>query len=768
MAVSNLGSGGGGYQISPGINISEIDLTTVVPATATTEGAFAGVFRWGPVNKYLLVTSENDLVEKYGKPSSFNPETWFTAANFLGYGNKLYISRGANTQVVFNAVANSSNVVVADHVVKNDDDYVSLTPDSACHFIAKYPGELGNSLKVSACFNGDQFSSVIDENDTSEVSFSLDIGSNSGTVVVGSTNTDDASDVVAANSIYNSLTVGDYIKVGNATIGTQFLKLVNKGPVTLNNASFSKEVVATINTTANSTTLITLSSGNTDGFNTGDLVTGASNTGVVNTAITLSISSIVNSSAFVVNAAAIIANGTTSLTLSDADGQAQTAFINLGFDRVYSLGSTWSGNTITRYWEYYNQVSGAPRQTEFVANQGNTSAMDEMHLVVVDNGGEITGNPGTVLEVFGNLSRATNAKKSGVNSTNYWKNVINDNSKWIWAGSDIPGAVSNTALNVSSVSTKNPSTYTFNSGTDSLGEDDAPLQDILTAADLFNDKDTLDISLVLTGKTRGGTNGEQIANYLIDNVAHVRKDCVVFISPAYADVVNNTIDPAEDVVQFRNSLRSTSFAVLDSGYKYQYDKYNDVYRWIPLNGDMAGLCVRTDREFDPWYSPAGINRGQIKNVIKLAWNPNQAQRDLLYQNNVNPVVNFPGMGPILYGDKTLQANPSAFDRINVRRLFNVLEKAIAKASKFALFEFNDAFTRAQFRNLVEPFLRDVQGRRGITDFRVVCDQTNNTQEVIDTNRFVGDIYIKPARSINFVQLNFTAVRSGIEFSEIVR
>jgi phage tail sheath protein FI len=285
--------------------------------------------------------------------------------------------------------------------------------------------------------------------------------------------------------------------------------------------------------------------------------------------------------------------------------------------------------------------------------------------------------------------------------------------------------------------------------------------------DLFASAEDVDVSLILTGTARGGTNGEQIPNYLIDNIAEKRKDCVVFVSPQRADVVNAAGNEATNVVTFRNSLRSTSYAVLDSGYKYQYDKYNDLYRYIPLNGDTAGLCVRTDDTRDPWYSPAGFNRGQVKNIVKLAFNPRQADRDILYKAGVNPVVTFPGQGTVLYGDKTLLAKPSAFDRINVRRLFIVLEKAIATATKFTLFEFNDDFTRAQFRNLVEPFLRDVQGRRGIYEFQVVCDTTNNTGEVIDRNEFIGDIYIKPAKSINFIQLNFVAVRTGVEFSEVV-
>jgi phage tail sheath protein FI len=264
----------------------------------------------------------------------------------------------------------------------------------------------------------------------------------------------------------------------------------------------------------------------------------------------------------------------------------------------------------------------------------------------------------------------------------------------------------------------------------------------------------------------GETTGTTIPNHLI-SIAETRKDCLVFVSPEFADVVDNSGSEATDIAATADSYTKSSFAVMDSGWKYQYDKYNDVYRWVPLNGDIAGLCVRTDNERDPWFSPAGLNRGVIKNVVRLAWNPTQAERDAIYKKGVNSVVTFPGEGTILYGDKTLLNRPSAFDRINVRRLFIVLEKSIAKAARSSLFEFNDEFTRAAFVNLVEPYLRNVQGRRGIYDFRVVCDSTNNTGEVIDQNQFVGDIYIKPARSINYIQLNFVAVRTGVNFYEIV-
>ena len=245
-----------------------------------------------------------------------------------------------------------------------------------------------------------------------------------------------------------------------------------------------------------------------------------------------------------------------------------------------------------------------------------------------------------------------------------------------------------------------------------------------------------------------------------------RRDCIAFVSPERDDVVNNTGDEANDAIDFRSGLPSTSYAVMDSGWKFQFDKFNDVFRFVPLNGDIAGLVVRTDNIADPWFSPAGFNRGQIRDSIRLAFNPNRPERDLLYQVGINPVVSFPGEGTLLFGDKTMLSRPSAFDRINVRRLFIILEKSIAKAAQFSLFEFNDEFTRTQFRQLVNPFLREVQGRRGITDFRVVCDETNNTPEIIDRNEFVADIFIKPARSINFIQLNFIAVRTGVDFSEV--
>ena len=849
MAVQNFGSGGGGYQVSPGINISEIDLTTVVPATSTTVGAIAGVFRWGPVGVRSLVTSENDLVKKFGKPTSINPETFFTAASFLGYSNALYVSRAANTSTVISAIANTGAGGLANvsTTIKNTDDYDTKdgTFNGDVEYIAKWPGALGNSLKISVCDSANAYSSTVDfAGNTSfrNSSLSLAVGSNTATVALANTNGVGVTMAQAnteATRLAGLLAAGDVVEVGNTSIGKQTLKITSVGSVTgqvdftantttassnstaftylVNNANnnivagaevtvtgytatgynVSAATVATANATAftvaNTTATSNLATTGASSNSTAHIYTVTNSSNTVVAGDTITVVGYANTNYNVTNATVVTANTTeisvagvtTTAEASTAGtltyrglvtevGTTGTAAISdslvsftISFDAPLKLSTAISANTTTRYWEYFNQVDTAPGTSLFQSQTttGNTSARDEVHVVVVDEDGGFTGSPGTVLEVYKGLSRATDAKNSD-GSANYYKTVLNEQSQYVWWASDRANATSAAAASIASSTNARPLSVSFVGGVDN-DESTVAFADVARAYDLFASAEEVDISLLLTGSTRGGTNGEQQANYLIDNIAEVRKDCVVFVSPQKADVVNQTTAAAQNIVDFRNSVRSSSFAVMDSGYKYTYDKYNDVNRWVPLNGDIAGLCVVTDNSRDPWYSPAGTNRGQIRNSIKLAFNPAKAERDLLYKNGINPVISSPGEGTILFGDKTLLAKPSAFDRINVRRLFIVLEKSIARAAKSLMFEFNDEFTRTQFRNLVEPFLRDVQGRRGITDFKVVCDGTNNTGEVIDSNRFVGDIYVKPARSINFIQLNFVAVRSGIEFSEIV-
>ena len=638
------------FQVSPGVNVSEIDLTTIVPAVSTTEGGIAAHLTWGPVQKRVLVESEDVLANQFGKPNSNTASDFFTAASFLSYGNKLYVVRVINeasgTSAGRNAITASSNTM--NTIVKNDDDYDLNYPSGITgvgHWIAKYPGEKGNSLRISVCPTSNAWASTL----TGTLAFT-----NNSVAVTGS------------GSAFNTqIRVGDILMAGPDKTEVIVASVTNATSLTLRN----KYVGNTVPTQA----------------------------------------------------------------------------------------------SVQRRWEFYNYFDTAPGTSDYTRLRGGQN--DEMHIVVADEDGFWTGSANTVLERFSNVSKASDAIAEDGAAT-YYKTVINERSQYVWWTANLTGVTGigsqaqNTNFGLGSQG--RPINDSFVYGRDGAAPRSA---DYITGYNKFNNPEEVDVSFIL-----GGDGNQTRAVHIISNIAEARKDCIAVLSPRRSDVVNNSSyvgKEVDDTITYRNLLPSSSYAVLDNGYKYIYDKYNDIYRYIPLNGDTAGLMVRTDSERDPWFSPAGFNRGQVKNVIKLATNPTKGQRDQLYKNGINPVTTFPGQGTVLFGDKTLLSKPSAFDRINVRRLFIVLEKAIATAAKFTLFEFNDEFTRAQFRNLVEPFLRDVQGRRGIYDFRVICDETNNTGEVIDRNEFVGDIYIKPARSINFIQLNFVAVRTGVEFSEIV-
>ena len=647
------------FQVSPGVNVSEIDLTTVIPAVSTTTGAIAGRFNWGPADKRILVSSEEVLAETFRKPDSNNFQEWFTAANFLAYGNALFISRVLNT-------ANNASSAGVGRDIRNDDHYETAFPTgdaSGGDWIAKYPGALGNSLKVSTCTNSAAYSNTI-----------------AGSTLTFTAGSASVTSSVNAHSV--GITAGDIIRQAFAN-GVNIdvkVKSIDEGGLTF----------------------------------TLDTATGP--TGVV----------------------------TGAPTTEDLGGSSTLDV---------------AGGTLKRNWEFFEFFDRAPGTSDYVTNAGGSA--DEMHIVVVDEDGDITGTSGQVIERFSNVSKATDALADD-GTANYYKEVINQRSSWLWWASDVNGVTSAAGTTTFTESTSNPQTVSLSGGGDGSAPSNAQ---IIAGYDHFKSAEDVDVSLIL-----GADANQTIATHIINNICETRKDCVVCLSPESGDVVNNSTYPgkeADDAITFRDTLPSSSYAVMDGSYKYQYDKYSDVYRYVPMNGDTAGLMVRTDTTRDPWFSPAGFNRGNVKNVIKLSYNPPKADRDILYKAGINPVVTFPGQGTVLFGDKTMLAKPSAFDRINVRRLFIVLEKAISTAAKFTLFEFNDAFTRSQFRNLVEPFLRDVQGRRGIFDFRVVCDETNNTGEVIDRNEFIGDIYIKPARSINFIQLNFIAVRTGVDFEEVV-
>jgi len=637
------------FQVSPGILVQERDLTRIIPAVSTSVGAFAGEFRKGPLDEVVTISSEQELVDTFGKPDSNNFEYFFSAANFLQYSNALRVVRAQQSGLV-NAVASGSAITI-----KNSTDYsnnYSTGQGSVGEWAARTAGAWGNSLLVSICPSATAYEQV------------------------------------GVTTLASATAVGDSVVI--VSLGTAF----HVGDI----ISFS--------TTAS-----------TDDYDDGAeyRITAINNT----------------------NELSIVRH-------PSGTGSIQRVIV--------------SGANIKRRWRYYDQVLGAPGTSPWASDRNGSN--DELHVIVVDEDGVISGTAGTILEVYSKVSKASDAK-TPQGDTNYYPNVILNKSNYIYwmdhtsGGSNWGSAASGTTFTAVTA----PVTKSLVSGANGSTVTTAQKK---TAYEKFLDSETIDVGLIISGPC----DATHVDNII--SIAEDRKDSVAFISPQRSDVVNitNANTQTSNVISFYSAVRSSSYVVFDSGYKYQYDRYNDVYRYVPLNGDIAGLSARTDLVADSWYSPAGFNRGTIRGAVKLAYNPNKTQRDDLYRNRVNAVVTFPGQGTVLFGDKTGLSAPSAFDRINVRRLFITLEKAISTASKFQLFEFNDEFTRANFRNIVEPFLREVQGRRGITDFKVVCDETNNTGEVIDRNEFVAEIYVKPARSINFITLSFIATRTGVSFSEI--
>jgi len=649
------------FQVSPGVLVQEKDISRIIPAVSTSIGAFAGQFAKGPLDEIVAISSEQELVDTFGKPDSTNFEYFFSAANFLQYSNALRVVRATNTSLT-NANTSGSSLLI-----KNDDDYdnnYATGQANAITFTAKSAGAWGNTLLVATCPSADAYEETLT---TSQQVDQADLAVGDLTVTMDTDAT-------------SYLNVGDVIEFSTTGAGTD--------------------------------------------FDDGDKYR---------------VTSVASTSIGIVHHPRG-AGGLKRVVADDA--------------------------RIKRRWRYYDSVDGAPGTSTWTSTRGGLN--DEIHVVVIDEDGGISGTPGEVIETFSKVSKAADAK-TPQGDNNYYPNVIKNQSNYIyWTDHNSSGSNwGSNATGVTFTAVDVPTTESLSAGADGSTVTDGQLK---TAYEKFQDAETVDIGLIIAGPSGSATHVDNLIT-----IAEDRKDCVVFASPQRSDVVNitnsntqttNVIDFYDSIVTSVGVIRSSSYVVFDSGYKYCYDRYSDVYRFVPLNGDIAGLAARTDLVADAWYSPAGLNRGIVRGAVKLAYNPTKSQRDQLYPKRVNPVSTFPGQGTVLFGDKTGLTSPSAFDRINVRRLFIVLEKAISTASKFQLFEFNDEFTRANFRNIIEPFLREVQGRRGITDFLVVCDETNNTSDVIDRNEFKAEIFVKPTRSINFVTLTFVATRTGVSFDEV--
>ena len=667
-----------GFQVSPGVEVKEVDLTNIVPAVSTTIGAVCGPFEKGPVSEITSISSEKQLVEVFGKPNANNFEYFFTAANFLQYSNSLRVVR--TESALKNASSGGSGILIRNTLHYQE----SFADGQGTHgtWSARTAGIHANGIKIDIC----------DKNNFSEMS-NKQVNDASASAAEA-TITMDAFDAA-------DFAVGEVIEFYSDAGGTVFAT----------GHEAQKYEITAVDTSAE------------------------------------------------------------TITLRQLDDPAGSGLIADLADDSY----------VKRYWRFSDLFDTAPGTSEFATARGVLD--DEIHIVVYDSSGRQTGfdndvageRLNSVLETFAFVSKHPEASTPQGNS-NYYPDVIYRDSKFIYWGDHPTAAIDasgdwgqplssdlsvqgSSAFNKLSTGVENVDRSTLANGTDDYAVTDG---EQLTAYARFDDGEAVDVNLIMAAKATS-----TLATNLI-TIVEKRKDALVFISPERSDVVGvaDSNTQTTNVKNFFDLLPSTSFAVFDSGYKYQYDRFNDVYRYVPLNGDIAGVTAFTESVADAFFSPAGFTRGQIRGAVKLAYEPNKDQRDTLYKARINPVNSFPGQGTVLFGDKTALAKPSAFDRINVRRLFIILEKAIATAAKFQLFEFNDEFTRAQFKNLVEPFLREIQGRRGITDFKVVADESNNTGEVIDRNEFVADIFVKPTRSINFITLNFVAVRTGVAFTEI--
>jgi phage tail sheath protein FI len=841
-----------GFQVSPGVEVKEIDLTNVIPAVSTSIGGYSGYFRWGPVNEINLVSSEKELAGIFGTPDAAHTQSFLTAASFLKYGSALKVVRAGNAALK-NAYAGSFETptggiqsITFDVAPVEFEDLSSAVTLA----VSQAAGGTGAEAKLTpsyspfaatgfvpapAIYEVDTLSGTLASGNYSTTieGQTLNFSSNGSALTVndnvtgvdGTVASFDVNEVVtypltltwdAAITTANVITAvaltsgsipdGSYtLAIPDATGGDlEFTSVSDSLTITTNNVSYdatNAAAVAAIDLVVTTTTSVTVdvtyaqenaiadgdvlnlvSSVDSQPFTvTYDTVNGNSVTlgnfspeatfGALSLSATNALNVVVGSFTISYSVSQInvpyagqnydIPTITVSVDGTDID---QGGLLNIDEAESFANEATFIPNAETFELEtnlpglffarYAGEVGNSLQVTvinagTFGNGDGAASSFDSaplgsnIHILVTLDGEEV--------EAWSDMSITPGAKlDDGTN--NYFADVINARSNWFYVARPSQASA--------------PATYIFQDGADWDGVLDA--SDVTNGLELFRDVETVDVNLLFS---MADTSETLLIGKAVQDIAVDRKDCVAFVSPTIAASTQGTAQNRLDGVtdQIDNLTRDTdgSYAVYDSTALYVYNKYADTYSWIPASGHIAGLCAKTDDLAEPWFSPAGLNRGGLRGVTKLGFNPNKSQRDTLYKKGVNPIANFPGNGIVLFGDKTVQSKPSAFDRINVRRLFIVLEKAIATAAKYQLFELNDEFTRAMFRNMTEPFLRDVKGRRGITDFLVVCDETNNTGEVIDTNRFVADIYIKPARSINFITLNFIATRTGVDFSEIV-
>ena len=744
-------------QSSPGVVVQERDLTTITTAATENIGLIAAPFELGPVEEIVEISSERDLVDRFGKPNDNNYEYWYTAAQFLSYGGTLKTVRIDSTTLK-NAVSNGTAVKV-----KNLQDYETTYEGgtNTWFYGSRTAGTKGNSIGIFKTDSGaDQIAVVPAPGSGNDWEFVADEAVSA---------TGGAAGKVFKYSVVLTVTT----VVGDFTPGTSTTVAISGSNQTVDVLAWDP---------ANKKLELGIPSGGITGILAdGQTVTQGSNTAVI------AASGIERRVYIAKNKSTIDFAASDSIQDTNSNAATISSVRDEYLEREYLPGVKWIN------------VAPRPGTSLYASNAGGFR--DEVHVIVVDVDGGITGTTGAVLERFVGLSKASDAKTS-VGETNYYKEVIKQRSEYIYWGKHETGLFSATStasdgnwgqtaasrqfnlLRSSTGSTdypagrttlasKNNATfyYRLSGGTDyalAAGEYTVTNSALSTAYELGQDPESQTLDFIITGPS-GADDAAAIAKVTsLVAIAEERRDCMVFVSPRRGNVigVSNTATATENIVAFFEQLPSSSYMVFDSGYKYIYDKYNDVYRYVPCNADVAGLCLQSAEVSEPWFSPAGFQRGVLRNAIKLAYTPTKTQRDRLYGNRVNPIVSFPGQGVVLFGDKTALGFASAFDRINVRRLFLTIERVISGAAKSQLFEQNDDAQRSLFLNIVEPYMRDVQGRRGVTDFLVKCDASNNPPEAVDRGEFFAEVFVKPTRTINYITLTFVATRSGVSFSEV--
>jgi len=791
--------------VSPGIRVREVDLTVGrIDAVNEQVGAFAGPFVRGPIETPVLVETEQDLLNTFGKPSedSNQYEYWLTASSYLSYGGVLRVVRADSASLVNAHYPVSSPVSLK--ITSTEDFNNNHQSDTDWTYAAKDPGSWANGIKVCVIDNfADQRVSI--GTFGLQVGYALTAGiSTSFVTTAGNVET------------FNGFIKGIVTQVNVGSVDVKILSKFDNSTQTYSSVSYSENGLNRIpdgvqgtywqafNSVGTATSLekFRLSNNATVGVGSTvivvpdaiDLSTIATDDLIQNLNGSFSARVVgVSTGQIIVNTASGVSLASTTLVVT---------YTKNALDGTLDKGEGLLSNSTNTVVDWYNQqtlglsnstvywksIAPKPSTSQYAVERNGSN--DEIHVAVVDDSGSVTGIAGNILEKFTNLSKATDARVSPSENI-YYKNYVSNNSSFVFAGASgaITGvnfttlagltqssggtiawgqeAVSVNFGCVGSQSFELDNGFDYSSGTGGM---DLSLSDVLNAYEIFRNPTEIDINFIMAGPSGGATifESQAKANRLI-SIAEERRDCVVTVSPHRAGVINvtNTDSQTTNIINFYDSVSSSSYAVFDSGYKYVFDRFNNRFRYVPLNGDIAGLMARTSINNYAWFSPAGSSRGVINNAVKLAYNPSQAQRDLLYPKRINPVVFSPGAGIILFGDKTALSYASAFDRINVRRLFLTVEATIERAARAQLFEFNDVITRTNFVNIIEPYLRDVKAKRGITDFLVVCDESNNTPDIIDANQFKADIFIKPARSINFIGLTFVANRTGISFEEIV-